>query len=206
MMKKKISIVTISAIVAILFMSGGYGYWQKDITIIGNITVLEPVLESQSVEEGLIGTGGREISPDKINTNLIEEDSEKSNPGSLDTDDIVDKTISDSNSVNNAKNSQEQKIYDRKEESSVTVSIERNSNSTAPEITETTTGDATPITSSNTDNSTSVESYNESSMGNSDSPNDLGDSNESSSSDDFSDGGSGSDESDSSSSTDSLEE
>ncbi|UWG98622.1 hypothetical protein LPY66_07475 [Dehalobacter sp. DCM] len=65
-MKGKIAIVALCLIAGCLLTSGGYGYWQKDLTIKGIITVTEPekkvendeLLKSKAgnVPEG-IGTG-----------------------------------------------------------------------------------------------------------------------------------------------------
>jgi len=41
-MKIKIYFILVSLLCAIIFVSGGYGYWQKDLTIEGNITVVKP--------------------------------------------------------------------------------------------------------------------------------------------------------------------
>lgn len=41
-MKLKITILLVSLLSATLVISGGYGYWQKDLTIKGNITVVRP--------------------------------------------------------------------------------------------------------------------------------------------------------------------
>lgn len=41
-MRLKISFLLVSLLCAIIFVSGGYGYWQKELTIEGNITVVEP--------------------------------------------------------------------------------------------------------------------------------------------------------------------
>jgi len=41
-MRLKIPVLTVSLLCAMIIISGGYGYWQKDLTIKGNITVVRP--------------------------------------------------------------------------------------------------------------------------------------------------------------------
>lgn len=44
-MKKKLPIIFVSIIAAFVLISGGYGFWEKELTISGTITVTEPAEE-----------------------------------------------------------------------------------------------------------------------------------------------------------------
>jgi len=49
-MKGKITILAICLLVGCLLTSGGYGNWQKDLIIKGNITVAKPEIKPESKE------------------------------------------------------------------------------------------------------------------------------------------------------------
>ena len=57
-MKKRIVIIVVSMMVAMVFMSGGYGYWQRQLTITGGIEVKEEPVAKVVVPQGMLSTGG----------------------------------------------------------------------------------------------------------------------------------------------------
>ena len=50
-MKKRTSVLILSLIVAFVFMSGGYSFWEKKLTIKGKIEVVEPESETEKPQE-----------------------------------------------------------------------------------------------------------------------------------------------------------
>jgi hypothetical protein len=57
-MRLKILILFVSLLCSMLVISGGYGYWQKDLTIKGNITVVKPEEQNQIQQNALPGSIG----------------------------------------------------------------------------------------------------------------------------------------------------
>ena len=51
-MRLKIPVLLVSLLSAMILVSGGYGYWQKDLTIKGNITVVSPETMAEVLPSG----------------------------------------------------------------------------------------------------------------------------------------------------------
>lgn len=92
-MKIKVIIVMISLATATVFVSGGYGYWQKELTISGTITVVpkleEPaVLVELNTLENIIELED-EIKPNdnasEVNSNLADSQSDEPLPDAPDS-------------------------------------------------------------------------------------------------------------------------
>lgn len=59
-MKKRIAIILFSLLVASILMSGGYGIWEENIKIVGNITV-EPDYEQISIIQSKIDSKSKQV-------------------------------------------------------------------------------------------------------------------------------------------------
>ncbi|AKL94401.1 hypothetical protein CACET_c08930 [Clostridium aceticum] len=171
-MKKKTVTIIISILIAMLFMSGGYGSWKKNLYITGNIKIVAPEVPQADL-------GGGEILEEKNKietfTNEFVGSNEKSRE--IDTQESIDKSkniiidktsmqegtmkeVSDKKSAINIENTTE-----LSETVNFTNSVDL---SDTIQTTETTTSIDATETSDTTPSSTSTETSDDCSTGNSD--------------------------------------
>lgn len=62
-MKKKVYILLLCVLTAFALMSGGYGFWEKKLTIKGSITVVDPIIEAESDMPAGMGSASFTASP-----------------------------------------------------------------------------------------------------------------------------------------------
>lgn len=63
MMKGRVFVIICSVMLALVIMSGGYGIWTKQITIIGDIEVIPEPVKQQATTQGVTLENGLELEP-----------------------------------------------------------------------------------------------------------------------------------------------